>query len=83
MDSTSRTSSRLDRLSTGRGSMEEVFSRMQSRRAAPSAVVLCAKDPPGSGQTPCYALTRSVEATMVMDRQFWASMVHCENCWVF
>ena len=83
MDSTSRTSSRLDRLSTGRGSMEEVFSRMQSRRAAPSAVVLCAKDPPGSGQTPCYALTRNVKATVVMGRQFWVSMVHYENCWVF
>jgi hypothetical protein len=37
---------RLDGSSMGRVSVKEVFSRMQSRSATPSAVVLCVKDPP-------------------------------------
>ena len=44
-DSISGTSSRLDYSSNRRGSMKEMFSRMQSKRASPSTVVLCVKDP--------------------------------------
>jgi len=46
VDSTTGSSTWLEGLTTGRGSAKEVFSRMRSKRAIPSEVVLYANDPP-------------------------------------
>ena len=40
------TSSRLEDSAAGRVSVKDVFSRIRSRRASPSAVVLWVNDPP-------------------------------------
>ena len=46
VESTNGTSSRLEDPATGRVSVKDVFSRIRSKRASPSAVVLCVNDPP-------------------------------------
>ena len=44
--STNGTSSWLEDSDVGRVSVKDVFSRIRSKRASPSAVVLCVNDPP-------------------------------------
>ena len=46
VESTNGTSSWLEDSAAGRVSMKDVFSRIRSKRASPSAVVLCVNDPP-------------------------------------
>ena len=46
VESTNRTSSWLEDSAAGRVSVKDVFSRIRSKRASPSAVVLCVNDPP-------------------------------------
>ena len=45
VESTNETSSWLEDSDAGRVSMKDVFSRIRSKRASPSAVVLCVNDP--------------------------------------
>ena len=46
VESTNGTSSWLEDSTAGRVSVKDVFSRIRSRRASPSAVVLWVNDPP-------------------------------------
>ena len=46
VESTNGTSSWLKDSADGRISVKDVFSRIRSKRASPSAVVLCVNDPP-------------------------------------
>ena len=46
VESTNGTSSWLEDPATGRVSMKDVFSRIRSKRASHSAVILCVNDPP-------------------------------------
>ena len=46
VESTNGTSSWLEDPAAERVSMKDVFSRIRSKRASPSAVVLCVNDPP-------------------------------------
>ena len=46
VESTNGTSSLLEVSTVGRVSVKDVFSRMRSRRASPSVVVLWVNDPP-------------------------------------
>ena len=46
VESTNGTSSWLEDSAVGRVSAKDVFSRIRSRRASPSAVVLCVNDAP-------------------------------------
>ena len=46
VESTNGTSSWLEDSAAGRVSMKDVFSRIRSRRASPSAVVLWVNEPP-------------------------------------
>ena len=48
VESTNGTSSWLEDSAVGRVSVKDVFSRIRSKRASPSAVVLCVNDPPAA-----------------------------------
>jgi hypothetical protein len=45
-ETTNRTSLWLEDSADGRVSVKDVFSRIRSKRASPSALVLCLNDPP-------------------------------------
>ena len=48
VESTNGTSSWLQDSTAGRVSVKDVFSRIRSKRASPSVVVLCVNDPPAA-----------------------------------